>query len=387
MPLTTDRDFITDVLTRLVRTDSVNPILVPGAAGEVAIAGVTKSIFEEIGGLEIRQYEPEPGRISVVARLPGGGDGPSLMLNAHYDTVGVEGMADPFSAEIRDGRLYGRGAYDMKGALAACIGAVQTIRRAGVRLAGDLIVAAVADEEHASIGTQDLIGRYRVDAAIVTEPTSLRVCVAHKGFVWMEVRTLGRAAHGSRPDLGIDANLRMGRVLHALEGLERELRMRTPHYLLGHASVHAATLHGGTGLSTYAAECVLGIERRTLPGETEEQVLAEVQALLDGLRAEDEELAVTLHPMLARSPFEAHPESRIAAALSAAIVAADEDPVVIGDMPWMDAALLADAGIDTVVFGPHGAGAHAVEEWVDLASVHRLAALLADTAVRYCGTA
>jgi acetylornithine deacetylase len=244
----------------------------------------------------------------------------------------------------------------------------------------------VADEEHASVGTADLVGRYPVDGAIVTEPTSLEICIAHKGFVWIEVETLGRAAHGSRPELGVDANLHMGRILARLDSLERALRSRAAHPLLGPGSLHAALLHGGTGMSTYAARCVLGIERRTVPGESEAAVVAEVQELLDALRAEDPAFDARLASLMARPPFEAVPSSALVRTLAA--VAQDvlgHAPRQRGDTPWMDAALLADAGVDTVVFGPHGAGAHAAEEWVDLASVHRTSEVLAHAAIAYCG--
>jgi acetylornithine deacetylase len=379
-----DDHYTTRVLRDLVGINSVNPSLVPGAAGEAGVAAYTAESLAALGA-DVATHEPAPGRISVVGRFPGTGGGRSLMLNAHYDTVGVDDMVDPFGASVRDGRLYGRGAYDMKGSLAACLGAVKALRDAAAPRAGDVLVAAVADEEHASIGTADLIGRYAVDGAIVTEPTSLEVCVAHKGFVWLEVETAGRAAHGSRPDLGIDANLRMGRVLARLDALERELRDRRRHPLLGPASLHAATLHGGTGLSTYAARCLLQVERRTLPGETDAAVLAEVQARLDALAAEDPAFLASLRLLLSRPPFEAAPDSRVVDAVAAATGAVlGRPPRLVGETPWMDSALLAAAGIDTVVIGPHGDGAHAAVEWVDLSSVIRLAEILARTAAHYC---
>ncbi|MGH7506744.1 MAG: M20/M25/M40 family metallo-hydrolase, partial [Longimicrobiales bacterium] len=210
-----DREYTTAVLRDLVRIDSVNPALVPGAAGEAEIAGYVAEALNALD-CEVVVHEHAPGRVSVVGTLPGAGGGRSLMLNAHCDTVGVEDMDDPFSGDIRDGRLYGRGAYDMKGSLAGCLGAVKALREQDVTLAGDLLIAAVADEEHASIGTREIARLYPVDGAVVTEPTSLRICLAHKGFVWLEVETQGRAAHGSRPDLGLDANVRMGRVLARL---------------------------------------------------------------------------------------------------------------------------------------------------------------------------
>ena len=379
-----DREFAIRTVEQLVRTNSINPSLVHGAPGEAVIAGVTEHILEQLD-LEVKHHEPEPGRISVVGRLPGSGSGRSLMLNAHYDTVGIDGMEDPFSAEIRGTRLYGRGAYDMKGALAACITAVKALRDARTRLRGDVLIAAVADEEHASLGTQDLLHRYHVDGAIVTEPTSLRLCVAHKGFLWTEVTVRGRAAHGSRPDLGIDANLRMGHVLQRLEKLVHTLREGRRHRLLGTGSLHAAVLHGGTGLSTYAAECRLGIERRTIPGETEAQVLSEIDAVLDGLRAEDPSLQVERRHLLTREPFEARPDSAVVGAVEhATSLVLGAPPERVGETPWMDAALLSAVGVDTVVIGPHGGGAHAAVEWVDLESVWKLADILARTATAYC---
>lgn len=386
MPLSIDRQFLQDVLTNLVRINSINPSLVRGAPGEAEIAAYVAGVMREMG-LEVQSHAPEAGRTSVVGRLPGG-SGRSLMLNAHYDTVGVDEMADPFSARIEDGRLYGRGAFDMKGSLAAQLAAAKALIDNDVGLQGDLLIAAVADEEYASIGTADLLNYYRPHGAIVTEPTDLALCLAHKGFVWLEVETLGRAAHGSRFDLGIDANMRMGRFLSHLERLEQELRNREPHPLVGPPSLHAATLRGGTELSMYAAQCSLGVERRTIPGESERMVLAELQEILERLAAEDETFEATIELILTREPFEVAAEADIVVAVSdAGEEVLGEAPRQMGDTPWMDSALLAAAGVETVVIGPHGAGAHAAEEWVSLQSVNELAQILAGAATRYCGVA
>jgi len=384
--ITIDPASITDTLRSLVRINSINPALDASGPGESEIAAWVRARLAGLG-LETTVHEPVPGRPSVVGRLPGSGAGRSLMLNAHYDTVGVHGMADPFSGDIRGGRLYGRGAYDMKGSLAACIGAVEGLVRAGVRPLGDVLVTAVADEEHASLGSTHLASRYRVDGAIVTEPTALDLCVAHKGFVWIEVVTHGVAAHGSRPDLGIDANARMGRVLGRIERLAEQLKTRHRHSLLGPGSVHAATLAGGTGLSTYAAECRLAIERRTLPGENEAGVESEIREILASLEAADPSFRATIQVLLARPPFEARRLSPLAEALArAATEVRGTPPRTVGQTPWMDSAIFSAAGADTIVFGPDGAGAHAAEEWVDLGSVMRLARILAETVVAYCGT-
>jgi acetylornithine deacetylase len=383
--ITTDSRFISEVLRGLVRIESINPTLDARGSGERAIAEYTANVLDRLG-LQVNRHEPEPGRISVVGIWKGKGGGRSLMLNAHYDTVGVDGMDEPFSGETRHGRLYGRGAYDMKGSLAACIGALEALRRDGHHPAGDVLIAAVADEEHSSLGTQDLVKRYAVNGAIVTEPTSLRLCLAHKGFVWLEVSTFGRAAHGSRPDLGIDANVRMGRVLAAIEALNTGLAAGPKHPLVGPGSLHAALLRGGTGLSTYSAECRLSIERRTIPGETEAGVRAEIQAILDALTHADPTFSASVEVLLSRSPFEARPGSPLVAALrEAATQALGHPPETVGETPWMDSALLADAGVDTVVMGPHGEGAHAAVEWVELESVESLARILGQTILDYCG--
>ena len=382
--ISVDTDYTTRVLQDLVRINSVNPRLDGSAPGEREIAEYVGAAMAAIGA-EVCYHEPEPGRVSVVARLRGSRPGRSLMLNAHADTVDVGGMESPFSGEIRDGRLYGRGAFDMKGGLAAMIGAFKALADAGRPHGGDILLAAVADEEYASLGTEDLVTRHRADAAIVTEPTALDICLAHKGFAWFEVTTKGRAAHGSRFDLGVDANMHMGRVLADLDALERDLRARTPHPLVGPPSLHAATIAGGSGLSTYAASCRLQIERRTIPGERREAVTAEVRDILRRQASADAAFAADFGVLLVREPFEVSEDAAIVRALTdAATAVLGRRPAYVGQTPWMDAALLAAAGAETVVMGATGAGAHAKEEWVELASVHQLARCLAEAAVRYC---
>lgn len=381
-----DPEGVTDLLARLVRINSINPYFSDGSTDERQIAYQMAAELRGLG-MRVELREPEPRRISVIGTLPGRGGGRSLMLNGHIDTVGTGAMPDPFAATVRDGRMYGRGTYDMKGGVAACIAAARAIVEADVPLAGDLHVVGVADEEVASLGMMDVLTVCRPDAAIVTEATELDVCLAHKGFVWIEVETLGRAAHGSRFDEGIDANLRMGRFLGKLEELERELRRRPGHPLVGPPSLHAGTLRGGTAPSVYAASCRLEVERRTVPGETEASCLAELQAIADELAAADSTFQARLRPLLTRPAFEVPAEAAICRAVfGAATEVLGRRPAEIGHTFWMDASLLAEAGVETVVIGPHGAGAHADEEWVDLDSVVRLSEILARTAVAYCGS-
>jgi acetylornithine deacetylase len=382
--ISVDRRYLQETLVDLVRIDSVNPSVSPGGRGEAEVARYVERALGALGTAAV-VHEHEPGRASAVGVLKGSGGGRSLMLNAHSDTVGVEGMSEPFSASIREGVLYGRGAYDMKGSLAAQLAAVKALRDAGVRLAGDLIVAAAADEECKSIGTSDLAVRYPVDGAVVTEPTEFDLCLAHKGFIWFEVVTAGVAAHGSRFNEGIDANMRMGRFLRGLEALEGELRRRPGHPLLGPPSLHAPMIRGGTEPSTYSAACTLSVERRTVPGETEESTARELQSIVDGLSSEDPSFRASVRVLLARGPFEAHSGTPLVSALVKSSVAVrGRAPETVGRAWWTDAALMAAAGVDTAVMGPCGGGPHADVEWVDLDSLVDFAYILAYTAVEYC---
>jgi acetylornithine deacetylase len=293
-------------------------------------------------------------------------------------------MADPFGAVVRDGRLHGRGAVDMKGGLAAALLAAAEALRMG--LPGDVLVAAVSDEEHASLGVRALLGRgLRADAAVVLEPTAEDVCVAHKGFAWLEVRAAGRAAHGSRPDLGLDAIAHLGPVLVALRALDARLRAGPGHPLLGTGSVHASLVEGGQELSSYPESARLAFERRTVPGEDAGVVAAELEALLRAGRDAAPEARLTGEVGLVREPFAVDPQAPVVQAVARqAEVVRGRAPAVVGHAAWMDAAFLAAAGIPTVVFGPAGEGLHAVEEWVDLDSVARCAETLAGVAAELC---
>jgi acetylornithine deacetylase len=340
-----------------VAIESVNPVLVPSGSGEGAIAAFVAAWLRD-AGLEVTVVEPMPGRPSVVGVLGGSGGGASLMLNAHMDTVGAGGMPRPFAPLVADGLIYGRGAYDMKASLAAIMITAREAR--ALHLKGDLIVTAVADEEVASIGTAAVLEQFHADFGIVTEPTELRLCLAHKGFVWLEVETTGVAAHGSRTDLGVDAIAHMGRILTGVLDLEARLRHSPRHGLLGTGSIHASLIEGGQEMSTYPARCVAKLERRTVPGEDGASCLLEIQNLIGDEKA-------TARVLLERPPSEVAPDHP----LSRAVAQAAGDPVMIGVAYWMDMALLNAAGIPTVAFGPEGHGAHADVEWVSVASVEK----------------
>lgn len=381
-----DQDYVLKTLVDLVHINSVNPSLSPDGKGEAEIGAYVADALNDIG-LSVTIYEIKPSRVNIVGTLKGSGSGKSILLNAHMDTVGVEGMViDPFGAEIREeGRLFGRGAQDMKGSLAAMMGAAKALTDSGAKLAGDLLITAVADEEHASMGADDLIKHVTADAAIVTEPTDLTLCRAHRGFIWYDVETFGVAAHGSRFQEGIDANMRMGRFLAKLDELEKELRQREPHPLVGPPSLHAARLLGGSEVSIYAAHCLLQIERRTTPGEVETQVTRELQNIIDQLSKDDPSFKASIKAAFQRDPFEIQSKACIVEAIQASITKIrGKTPVHTGQSFWTDAAILASAGMETALIGPIGGGLHSKEEWVDIQSVIDLAQILTETTINYC---
>ena len=374
-------DELTALIADLVAIDSVNPSLVEGGAGESEIAAFVAA-WAARQGLEADVLEETPGRPSVIVRARGSGGGRTLLLCGHLDTVNVEGMTDPHAPRVDGDRLYGRGAYDMKASVAAALIAAREAARAELR--GDVVVAAVADEEHASLGVQEALYAVEADAAIVTEPTEMELVVAHKGFAWIEIEVRGVAAHGSRPHLGVDAIVKAGPILTELGKLDAALGERT-HPLLGRGSVHASVIEGGIELSSYPARCVLGLERRTLPGESGVDIEREVEELLDRCRAADPELVAEQRTLLVREPFEVDQEAELVHAVrDAAAEVTGTVPPIAGASYWADAAFIAAAGIPTVMFGPGGEGAHALEEWVSLSDTESVTRTLVDVAARIC---
>jgi len=360
-------DPVISLLRDLVAIDSVNPSLVSGAAGEAQIADAIAAHMRAIG-LDVQREEAAPGRPNVIGVLEGSERGRTIMFCGHTDTVGVTGMDAPFDPIVRDGRLYGRGAQDMKSGVAAMIDAARVARQGGFRK-GRIVIAAVADEEYASIGADALVRKWKADAAIVTEPTDLKIGIGHKGFAWATIETRGRAAHGSRPQDGRDAIMRMGRVLTRLEQLDRELQSRPAHPLLGTGSLHASVISGGHELSSYPDRCRLQLERRTIPGEGVGTFAGEMEAVLAALFEEDPELEASMKLMFSRPPYEVPATHELPRALQSAAQSSGAETSAVGMSFWTDAAILGGAGIPSVLFGPGGAGLHSLEEYVTLSDV------------------
>jgi acetylornithine deacetylase len=363
------------LLKDLVATNSVNPSLVAGAPGEAGAAEVARAAMRQ-AGMDVVMQDAAPGRANVIGVLDGLRPGPSVMLCGHLDTVGIEGMRDPFTPRVHDGRLYGRGSQDMKSGVAAMIAAAGTL--ASSWTTGRLIVAAVVDEEDESIGAQALVRQWRADFGIVTEPTGLSMATAHKGFAWLDVEARGRAAHGSRPEEGRDAIVRMGRVLVALDAQDRALRAAPRVGLQGTGSLHASRISGGRELSSYPDRCRLQMERRTVAGEDHAVVLQEVEAILARLRREDPEFEATVSVALARPAYEIDSRHPLCRTLGDAIARTGRSGAPVGATFWTDAAILAEAGIPSVLFGPGGAGLHSTEEFVLIDDVYTCRDVLAD---------
>ncbi|MDZ7715339.1 MAG: ArgE/DapE family deacylase [Balneolaceae bacterium] len=379
-----DRSFLTHVLQELVRINSINPQLVDGAPGEKEIS---RFIYDILNGLGIpaEMEEIAPDRYNVTAVIKGSGKGKSLVINAHTDTVGIAHMTDPFSGTITNGRLYGRGSMDMKGSIAAMLAMAQHIAENNITLQGDLILSFVADEEFGSIGTEHFLKDHTADAAIVTEPTSLDICLAHKGFGLYEMTTTGKAAHGGRPDLGVDANMHMGQILAKLDKLSETLKKTSPHPLLGVPSLHVPVINGGSEPFTYAGACNIKVERRTLPGETNEAIMATFNNIIDELSQQDKDFKAAVKCTIWRDAFEADQSSSIVSSLSESVhKVRKREPSYIGHHWWEDSGLFGQAGIDTVIIGPHGEGLHTTTEWVDIESVAQLSEILMQTAQQFC---
>jgi acetylornithine deacetylase len=369
-----------------VALPSVNPDLVAGGAGEGAMAAYVRR-YLETAGLQAKHVEIVPGRPNVVAVLPGTGGGRSLLWNGHMDTVGVDGMTiAPFQPRREGDRIYGRGTLDMKGGMAAFLAAAADLARDGPRLAGDLIVAPTIDEEYGSLGMEALVAEYRADAAVVCEPTDLEICIAHRGFVWLEVETTGRAAHGSRFADGIDAIAMMGPVLSGIAALDRGLATSRHHPLLARGSVHASVVSGGREWSTYPSRCTVQIERRTLPGEDAALARGEIERVLAECRRDDPGFAAAARVVLAREPWELAPTEPIVTALADIVErVTGRRPRLTGKLGWPESALLNAAGIPAVNFGPGGDGSHADVEYVRAPDVAACAAVLRELAIRFCG--
>jgi acetylornithine deacetylase len=370
-----------ELLAELVAADSTNPTLVPGGAGEGAVAAILARRLEA-AGLAVDVWDAAPGRPNVVGRLAGTGGGRSLMFCGHTDVVGAEPGA--FTPVVRDGRMHGRGTNDMKAGIAAAVIAAERLA-AGPPPAGDVLVAGVIDEEWESLGAEALVARYGADAAVLPEQSDLEVIFAHGGFVWYDVLSAGIEAAGGQAERGVDGIALAGSLLSGILALDRQLAGReTAEW--GRPSVHASTIRGGTSYPMYPGECVIGVERCLMPGESVAESRAEMEQLLADARAADDRFSGRVETVVAREPVVLDREEPVVrSAIAAATAVTGTAPVVRSDYGWMDSGILVEAGIPCVVLGPTGDGLHTADEWVDLASVDACVDIYERMARELCG--
>ena len=383
---------VVDLTRQLVAFDSVNPGLVPGAVGEGPIAQFVADRLSG-SGFEVRLVPAlsDPRRMSVIAVRDGSRPGRTVVLNGHLDTVGVEGMAEPFTARIDGDRMFGRGTSDMKGGVAGLVIAAEQLVAAGAP--GRLVLALVADEEDAGLGAAAVLesiggtSGVRADVCLVAEPTWLDLAVAHRGYAVVRVGLQGRAAHSSQPEQGVDVLAPLGGLLVAVAERNRALRQAFPHPLLAHGSLMSTVARGGSAPFTVAAQAEALIERRTLPGEPATAPLSEVRELVDAVTAGAPGLGSTVELMLARDAWQADdsgPAAELMDLLAAALPAAGAAPPARTGAPyWMESALWQASGVPAVVCGPAGGGLHAVDEWVDLAQLRRYPMAIAGAVGRF----
>jgi acetylornithine deacetylase len=381
-----DRDFVLHALQELVAANSVNPAVGNGP-GEMAVSNMLFDRLSSIPRLEVRRQHVTDDRWNVMAILRGSGGGRSLMLNGHMDTVGVQGMTiEPFTPFVKKGLLHGRGACDMKGAIAAMLGAARSLAESESRLRGDVIFTFVVDEEHMSLGMRQLLKEHEADAAIVGEPTDMNIATAHKGFLWIEVEIKGRAAHGSVPEKGIDSIVHAAEIVSRLKELQDRLGRRT-HPLVGTPKIHTSTIEGGTHWSIVPDRCVLRLERRTIPGEKAAPVMREVQQLLRRIKQQDRTLNAKARKVFECPPLETAQTAPIVQKLRQVVrEVTKKNAQIVGVPYWTDGALLAhSASIPTCIFGPGNIGvAHSPDEYVNVKDVLRAAEIYGRISQRFC---
>ncbi|MBA3872495.1 MAG: M20/M25/M40 family metallo-hydrolase [Anaerolineae bacterium] len=381
-----DTMLTTQYLQQMVQIDSVNPGLAADGVGEGAVAEWLYQTCLALG-LEVEFQETAPNRPNVIARWVGTGGGKSLLLTGHTDVVSTANMqGNPFDGRIEDGRLYGRGSYDMKGGLASILGAVAALKADHFQPAGDIWLGFVTDEEYLSLGTDALVTAIQPDAAILTEPTDVQICVAHKGFAWLTLTTYGLAAHGSRYMDGVDAITHMQHLLNMITTLEQQVFEDDLHPLLGRNSVHASLISGGLGLSTYPDQCSLQIEHRYLPDLGADEIVQLWQDEIDDLTKTIPNFKATVKLDFERPGYEIERAAPIVQTMHHAFSQVMEtEPTYMGMYAWLDSAIMGRAGIPTVILGPGGKGMHAAVEYVNLEDVFACAAIIAQATADWVG--
>jgi acetylornithine deacetylase/succinyl-diaminopimelate desuccinylase family protein len=376
---------VVTLLKRLVQIPSVNPII-EQHQNEGEISGFIADWFRRTRKFNVTEQRVTKNRFNVVVILPGRREGPSLMLNGHLDTVGTSNMTiRPFKPFIKLGLMHGRGPCDMKGPIAAMMSAMVSLAYSNMKLSGDVVFSGVVDEEYESIGMYQLVKRFRTDAAIVGEPTNMRIATAQKGYAWLEVETTGRRIHGSTPERGVDAIEKMAVIINQFESIRRKhARMR--HRLVGTPKIHSSTITGGSDWATVPAKCILRVERRLLPGEKPQDSVAELRQVIAECSKRDQKLKATVRLIHYADSIDVK-RARHIPILRQEAGRAGLDSKIVGVPYWTDAAILVNrARIPSCLFGPGNIEcAHSPDEFINIQDVINSIPIYAETARRYCG--
>jgi acetylornithine deacetylase len=358
------------LLSELVAINSINRTL-SGGPGERQIAEFIARHLKDLQ-LDAAAHRVGSEQRNVTAVVPGSDRRRSLLLNAHLDTVGVDGMDQPFTLKCKEDRLYGRGTYDMKGSVAIMLLLAEYFARQAPPL--DILLTFVADEEDKSTGMEYLVEDWlpRVSpppvGGIFLEPTEENIGVCHKGFTWYELTVNGKAAHGSLPEEGIDAILPLRAALNELNDIQTDLQSRDPDLLLGRPSLHSSIIRGGSELSVIPGRSNLQWERRTLPDESPRDLGHELERIIQAANRHPGDHTVKGREFFIRPPYRVPDGAEILIRLQKATPRSQQ----VGLPFWADSALAGAMGIPSILFGPCGHGAHATDEWVSLRSLIRV---------------
>jgi acetylornithine deacetylase/succinyl-diaminopimelate desuccinylase family protein len=356
-------------MKNLISIDSVNQSV--GGSGETKIGEFVSDYMEKIG-LDVHIQDVTDEKFNVIGVLKGEDSERSLMMNGHMDTVGVKGMIhSPFEPFIEDNKMHGRGACDMKGPIAAMIASAETLAKARIRLKGDIQISTVVDEEYMSLGTNKLLEEFHPTAAIVGEPTDMGVGIAHDGVVRLEVETLGKATHGSVPEMGIDAIIEMSKFVLRLNDLKKEYAKRN-HVLVGVPKLHTSRIEGGSEWNIVPDYCLLKVEHRTIPGETSSMIVNEYEQLFEDLKKEDPSFEAGLKVVMDKQSMEIDSKEPVVKSLQKAFYEIRGfEPQIVGEPYWTDASLFVNkSGIPTCLFAPGDIRvAHSKNEYINIEDV------------------
>ncbi len=378
---------VINLLSDLISIDSVNPLQNTSSTGEKELANYVREYLENMD-IKTLVYPVIDGRPNIIAIIEGKNQGKNFVLEAHMDTVKADNMTiEPFLPNIREGKIFGRGACDDKGSLASMILALKLLKQTSISLKGNVYLAAVIDEEYKQRGVLHLLNQeFKFDAGIVGEPTNLDIVIAHQGCLRWRIITKGISAHSSEPEKGKNAIYFMNKVINSIQEKLIPLCNEKSHPLVGSPTLSVNIIKGGIQINTIPNRCFIEIDRRMIPGENSQDILKEVDKFLNNLKKELPMLEIEREdPFIISPPMQINKEEEVVKALFQCINDnRGTNPKIRGAKFGTDAAIFVNRGIPTVVFGPGNiAQAHSDDEWIEIKQVAQAAEIIAQTVTVY----